>query len=70
MATNASIWQVLLAIDCEELSIYIFFVEGPSYVSQKTKDNKIHYFFLGKILFLFFNLANFAEEIFFGSHKI
>jgi hypothetical protein len=41
VATNASIWQVLLAIECEELPIYIFFVKGPSYVSQKAKDNKL-----------------------------
>ncbi len=54
MATNASIWQVLLAIDCEELSIYIFFVKGPSYVSQKTKDNKIVLFFFWENFISFF----------------
>jgi hypothetical protein len=39
MATNASIWWVLLAIEYEELSIYTFFVKGPSYVSQKTLNH-------------------------------
>jgi hypothetical protein len=52
VATNASIWQVLLAIECEELLIYIFFVKGPSYVFQKTKDNKLVPFnFFGELYF-------------------
>jgi hypothetical protein len=42
----------LLVIECEELLIYIFFVEGPLYVSQKTKDNTlVPICFLGEFYF-------------------
>jgi len=60
----------LLAIECEQLLIYAFFVKGPLYVSKKTKDNRlVPNMFMWRILFLSSNLANFDKEIFFGSHK-
>ncbi len=61
----------LLAIECEELSIYTFFLEGPLYVSQKTKDNRlVPNMFFWRILFLSSNLANFAKEFFLDLTKI
>jgi hypothetical protein len=70
VATNVSIWQVLLAIECEKLPIHIFFFKGPSCVSQKTKDNKLTPHMFLENFVSFFKFGYFCKDFFLDLTKI
>jgi len=70
VVTNASIWQVLVAIECEEVVNLYFLFQRPfiCFLKDKRQQTSTRYVFW-RILVLSLNLANFAKEKFFGSHK-